>query len=110
MKTFAMFAGLLTLAAIPAGCTAGANGGYAGSAASGQTVAITPAVRAEIRRQGHDPDEEICQRVEEMGSIRPKEVCATRAAWAAKTMASQEGTRSIQQNGLRTRDPGAGGG
>ncbi|WP_018146590.1 hypothetical protein [Henriciella marina] len=109
MKTFAMFAGLLTLAAIPAACTTAANSDYAGSAASGQTVAITPAIKAEIRRQGHDPDEEICRREEQMGSTIPKNVCATRAAWAAKTQASQDGARSIQQRGLQTRDPLAGG-
>ncbi len=107
MKAFAVSAGLLALAIIPTACTSGAASG--GSAASMQTVAITPEIKAEIRRQGLDPDEEVCKREEQMGSTIPRNVCATRAAWAAKTKASQDGTRDIQNNALRTRDPNAGG-
>lgn len=107
MKTFAIAAGLLSLAIIPAACTA-TGSGTSRSAAAGQTVAITPEIRAEIRRQGKDPDEKVCKREEQLGSTIPRNVCATRAAWAAKTRASQDGTRDMQNNALRTPDPNAG--
>lgn len=109
MKTFAVSAGLLALAFIPAACTSSDAVNASRAAGTSQSVAITPEIKAEIRRQGHDPDEKICKREEQMGSTIPRNVCATRAAWAAKTQASQDGTRDIQNNALRTRDPNAGG-
>ena len=52
MKSLALGAGLLAMAIVPAACTTGA----AGSSATGgsQMVSVTPAIKAEIRRQGHD--------------------------------------------------------
>lgn len=109
MKLTAMMAGLAGIGLLASACTTDVDRGAAGrSNAAGTVVAITPAIRAEIRRQGHDPDEEVCKREETMGSTIPRNVCATRAAWAAKTQASQDGTRDMQNNGLRTRDPNAG--
>ena len=106
MKSLALGAGLLAMAIVPAACTTGA----AGSSATGgsQMVSVTPAIKAEIRRQGHDPDEEVCKREEQMGSTIPRRICATSAEWAAKTQASKDGTRAIQNNALRTPDPNAG--
>ncbi|RIJ30981.1 hypothetical protein D1222_01550 [Henriciella algicola] len=95
------------MAIVPAACTAGAAGTSSASSGS-QMVSVTPAIKAEIRRQGHDPDEEICKREEQMGSTIPRRICATRAEWAAKTQASKDGTRDIQNNALRTPDPNAG--
>lgn len=112
MKNLLLTAGVAVLATLMTACTSGAGsaGGQTSLASGGtQTVSITPELRAEIRRQGHDPDEEICKREEQMGSTIPRKICATRAAWAAKTRASQDGTRDIQNNALRTRDPRAGG-
>ncbi|GGB64146.1 hypothetical protein [Henriciella pelagia] len=108
MKLNLMMAGIAA-GLLATACTSGATTQTAARAPAGTVVAITPEVRAEIIRQGHDPDEEICKREEQMGSTIPKRVCATRAAWAAKTQASQEGTAEIQRNALRTRAPGAGG-
>lgn len=106
MKSLALGAGLLAMAIVPAACTTGAAGSSASSGS--QMVSVTPAIKAEIRRQGHDPDEEICKREEQMGSTIPRRICATRAQWAAKTQASKDGTRDIQNNALRTPDPNAG--
>ena len=98
--------GLVALGAAATACNT-ANTGQS-SLQGGQIVQITPEIRAEIIRQGHDPDEKICKREEQMGSTIPRNICATRAAWAAKTQASQAGTAEMQRNGLRTRDPNAG--
>jgi hypothetical protein len=79
------------------------------TAPKGEIVSITPEIRAEIERQGENPDEEICKREEQMGSTIPKRICATRAAWEAKRQASKNATEEYQRNGLKSRDPGAGG-
>ena len=109
MKRLFLTAGVASLGLVMAACTSTSDGQSSVASRGTQTVSITPELRAEIRRQGHDPDEEICKREEQMGSTIPKKICATRAAWEAKTRASQEGTRDIQNNALRTRDPRAGG-
>ncbi len=75
----------------------------------GTVVQITPEIRADIIQQGHDPDEEVCRREDRIGSVRPREICATRAAWAAQTKSSQGYTSDIQRDALQTRAPGAGG-
>lgn len=104
MKTI-LITSLLGAAATLAACSTAAS---ARSTSGAQIVSITPEVRAEIVRQGHDPDEEVCRREAPTGSTIPKNTCATRAAWAAKAQASKEGTADMQRNGLRTRDPNAG--
>lgn len=106
MKSLALSAGLLAMAIVPAACTATSSGG---SSAGMQMVSVSPALKAEIRGRGLDPDEEICKREEQMGSTIPRNICATRAEWEAKSRASKDGTRDIQNNALRTRDPNAGG-
>lgn len=77
----------------------------------GQMVTITPAMRAEIERQGHDPDEEICKRVEDTGSTIPRKVCATRVAWEAQSQAARQATEETQRRGLigTTQGEGQGG-
>lgn len=109
MKLILSVAGLAAVGVLAGAC---ASNGYSAqsNSAAGQMVTITPEIKAEIRRQGLDPDEEVCKREEPMGSTIPKNICATRAAWAAQAQASRDGTRDMQNNGLRTRDPNAGGG
>ncbi|MEQ9314595.1 MAG: hypothetical protein RLN72_02020 [Henriciella sp.] len=107
MKLVFSVAGLAAIGLL-AGACASSGTNTARSSAAGTMVTITPEIKAEIRRQGLDPDEEVCKREEPMGSTIPKNICATRAAWAAKAQASKDGTRDMQNNGLRTRDPNAG--
>ncbi|WP_300376402.1 hypothetical protein [Henriciella sp.] len=109
MKLIFGTTGVLALGLMASACTTGQTGSTA-TLSNGQKVAqIREEVRQDLIQQGLDPDEEVCKRVEQMGSVIPKNTCATRAMWAAKTRASQEGTRDIQNNALRTRDPRAGG-
>ena len=110
MKLSLITAGLVLGAMAATACTSSQSVNASRASGGTQTVSITPEIRAEIRRQGQDPDEEVCKREEQMGSTIPRNVCATRAAWAAKSQASKDGTRDIQNNALRTRDPNAGGG
>ncbi|MEQ8559041.1 MAG: hypothetical protein RIB03_12055 [Henriciella sp.] len=109
MKLTLQFAALAAVGCIAAACSSSGTGTRLASGGT-QMVQVTPEVRAEIRRQGHDPDEEICKREEQMGSTIPRKICATRAEWAARTRSSQDGVRDAQNNALRTRAPGAGGG
>ena len=104
MTKFLLAAGVTALAFLPTACNSTTT---SSSRAGVQTVTITPDLKAEIRRRGQDPDEEVRKRVAQAGKIRPENVCMTRAAWEAKTQASQDGTRDIQNNALRTRAPGA---
>ena len=109
MKTFAMFAGLAAMGALAAGCTNGQTSQGATLSSGAQVVQVTPAIKADLRAQGLDPDEEVCKREDQIGSVIPKRTCATRAMWAAQTQSSQQYTSDIQRDALRTRDPGAGG-
>lgn len=97
-----LIAGLISPFVI-SGCVAvdGASNQSA-SVQRGQVVKITPSVRAEIERQGHDPDEEVCKRMTDTGSTIPSRVCATRGAWEAKRQASREGLEDGQRRGLQT--------
>ncbi len=92
--------------ALTGACSHSGAGG--GSGNSAQTITITEDMRAEIRRQGHDPDEEVCKRMEPTGSTIPQNVCASRVAWYAQTKAAREGTEEIQRDALKTGDPRAG--
>lgn len=92
--------------ALTGACTHSGAGG--GSANSAQMITITEDMRAEIRRQGHDPDEEVCKRVEPTGSTIPQNICASRVAWYAQTKAAREGTEEIQRDALKVGDPRAG--
>ena len=87
-------------------CTSGPQKASTGGAAN---FKVTPQLRAELEQQGLDPDERVCRTEDQIGSIIPKRICATRAAWYAKTKASQEGTAEIQRDALQTRAPGSGG-
>lgn len=78
----------------------------ASSGAGGQFVSITPELRAEIERQGLDPDEEICRIREDTGSTIPRRVCAPRVAWEAQTWAAQQATDESQRTALRATLPG----
>ncbi len=95
----------LLLAGVVGACTQSGTG----ASTSSNVVSITPAIRAEIERRGQDPDEEVCKRVEDTGSTIPRNICASRAAWAAQEWAAREGVDDIQKNSLRTTAPGAGG-
>ena len=101
--------GTAALALIAAGCTNGQSSQRATLSNGAQVVQVTPEIRADLRSQGLDPDEEVCKREEQMGSIIPARVCATRAMWAAQSKASQEYAAEIQRDALRTRAPGDGG-
>ena len=94
------------LLAMTGACTHSGAGG--GSGNSAQTITITEDMRAEIRRQGHDPDEEVCKRMEPTGSTIPTSVCATRVAWYAQTKAAREATGEIQRDALKVGDPRGG--
>lgn len=107
MKSLLLASVLAVSCAAAIGCTSSQAVNSSRAAGATQSVTITPDIKAEIRRQGQDPDEEICKREDQMGSTIPRNVCATRAEWAAKTQASQDGTRDIQNNALRTRAPGS---
>lgn len=103
MSKILFLAPLVALAIV--GCTStGASSER--SAAKGQVVKITPEIRASIKAQGHDPDEEICKKEEQMGSTIPKRICATRAVWAATTQASQDGTAEAQRRALSQQPEG----
>lgn len=92
--------------ALPAACShTGADGG---SGNADNIITITEDMRAEIRRQGYDPDEEVCKRREPTGSTIPQRICATRVAWYAQTKAAREGTEEIQRDALKTGDPRGG--
>ena len=107
MKKTALFAGLILAGLASAACTNGQTSQQA-TLSNGQRVAeITPAIRAALRAQGLDPDEEVCKRDDEIGSVIPKRTCATRAMWAARSGASQQYTSDIQRDALRTRAPGS---
>ena len=102
MKKTALFAGLILAGLASAACTNGQTSQQA-TLSNGQRVAeITPAIRADL-----DPDEEVCKRDDEIGSVIPKRTCATRAMWAARSGASQQYTSDIQRDALRTRAPGS---
>lgn len=91
------------------GCvSADSSSTQSASAQGGQVVKITPAIRAEIERQGHNPDEEVCRREAQMGSTIPKRTCATRGAWEAQRQAARDGLDDGQRRGLQSRDPNAG--
>jgi hypothetical protein len=92
------------------GCVA-ADGASTKSSHSrgGLVIPISQEIKAEIRRQGHDPDEKVCVRQTPSGSTIPVQTCASRAAWEAKRQASRQSVEDAQRNSLRTRDPGAGG-
>ena len=76
---------------------------------TGEVVAITPDIRADIAARGLDPDEEICKKYyAETGSTIPKPVCATRAAWEAQSRAGSEGASDAQRKALTLGDPRAG--
>lgn len=98
--------GLLLGGALAACTQAGTSNS---TASSSNVVSITPEIRAEIERRGEDPDEEVCKRMEDTGSTIPRNVCATRAAWAAQEWAARQGVEDMQNNALRTRAPGSGG-
>ncbi|WP_233350175.1 hypothetical protein [Henriciella mobilis] len=104
MKLTAIALAGLCLAATA--CTSGPQRANTGGAAN---FKVTPQLRAELEQQGLDPDERVCRTEDQIGSIIPKRICATRAAWYAKTKASQEGTAEIQRDALQTRAPGSGG-
>ncbi|WP_084395713.1 hypothetical protein [Henriciella aquimarina] len=107
MKQLAFLTGVMALGLITGGCTNGAS--QRASLSNGaQIVHVTPEIRADLKQQGLDPDEEVCKREDQIGSTIPKRICATRAMWAARTSASQGYTSDIQRDALRTRDPNAG--
>ncbi|WP_084395714.1 hypothetical protein [Henriciella aquimarina] len=107
MKVSFFAAGLAGLGLIAAGCTNGQSGQRATLSNGAQVVQVTPQIRADLKAQGLDPDEEVCRREDQIGSTIPKRVCATRAMWAARTSASQGYTSDIQRDALRTRAPGS---
>lgn len=104
-----LIAGALAAPFLLIGCVS-ADGASASNATAqrGQVVKITPEVRAEIERQGHNPDEEVCKRVTDTGSTIPSKVCATRGAWEAQRQAAREGLDDGQRRGLQSGDPNAG--
>jgi hypothetical protein len=104
-----LIAGAIAAPFLLIGCvSADSSSTKSASAQRGQVVKITPAIRAEIERQGFNPDEEICKREAQMGSTIPKRTCATRGAWEAKRQASREGLDDGQRRGLQAADPNAG--
>lgn len=78
-------------------------------ARGGLVIPISQEVKAEIRRQGHDPEEKVCKTETPSGSTIPVKTCATRAAWEAKRQASRDGLEDGQRKGLMTTAPGSGG-
>lgn len=109
MNQTARFAGIGMLGLIACACTSGQASNSATLSNGAQIVQVTPAVRADLVQQGLDPDEEVCKREDQIGSVIPKRTCATRAMWAARTTSGQDYTADIQRDALRTRDPNAGG-
>lgn len=109
MKLSLTVAGLCALGLLSTACMSAEQRAEYDSRQRGTVVQITPDIRADIIQQGHDPDEEVCKREERMGSNRPREICATRAAWAAQTKAGQDYAAGVQRDALRTSAPGAGG-
>lgn len=97
---------LLLAAAGLLGACAQSGTSTASRSSGGQYVSITPELRAEIERQGLDPDEEICRKVEDTGSTIPRRVCATRVAWEAQSQAARQGTDEAQRAALRAVPPG----
>jgi len=105
-----LIAGAIAAPFLLIGCvSADSSATQTASAQRGQVVKITPSIRAEIERQGHNPDEEVCKRVTETGSRIPSRVCATRGAWEAQRQAARDGLDDGQRKGLMTTAPGSGG-
>lgn len=109
MRQTARYTGIFAIGLLAMACTAGQAGNRATLSNGAHVIRVTPAIRADLQQQGLDPDEEVCKRENQIGSVIPKRICATRAMWAATKTASQEYTSDIQKDALRTRDPGAGG-
>ena len=107
MKTLNLWAGLLGATLLASACTTASSGDTATLSNGAQIVQVTPAVKAELRQQGLDPDEEICKTEDQIGSVIPKRTCATRAMWAARAEASQGYAADVQRDALRTRAPGS---
>lgn len=100
----------LGLSSVLTGCVA-VDGASTKSSHSrgGLVIPISQEVKAEIRRQGHDPEEKVCKTQTPSGSTIPVKTCASRAAWEAKRQASRDGLEDGQRRGLQTADPNAGG-
>ena len=108
MNRLFLAAGLCSLALTAAACASGQSTNQTATLSNGaQVVQVTPAIRADLKQQGLDPDEEVCKREDQIGSVIPKRTCATRAMWAARTTASQAYTADVQREALRTRAPGS---
>lgn len=108
MKYIGFLIGLAALGLLAAGCTNGQSGQRATLSNGAQVVQVTPAIKADLRAQGLDPDEEVCKREDQIGSVIPKRTCATRAMWAARAEASRNYAADVQRDALRTRAPGDG--
>lgn len=107
MTKISLLIGLAALGLTATGCTNGQSSQRATLSNGAQIIQVTPAIKADLRAQGLDPDEEICKREDQIGSVIPKRTCATRAMWAARTQASQGYAADVQRDALRTRAPGS---
>lgn len=108
MSKTGFLVGVVALGLFAAGCTNGQSSQSATLSNGAQLVQVTPDIKADLRAQGLDPDEEVCRREDQIGSVIPKRICATRAMWAAKKQASQDYAADVQRDALRTRAPGDG--
>lgn len=108
MKADVFLAGMFATSLVVAGCTSGQARQSARLSNGAEVIQVTPEVKADLRAQGLDPDEEVCKTEEQIGSIIPKRTCATRAMWAAQKRASQRYTSDIQRDALKTSAPGSG--